>query len=291
MEVESPQGLTRRTLVKRGVVIGGALWTIPAIEMMGTRTAAAASASGGGGTPPPTPGTITGYVYDATKSPGSNAVAGATVSVGAITTTTGADGSYTLSGVPAGTDLVAVAATGFITTSANVTVPSGGSASHDFYLTPLGKLSFVLTWGATPSDLDLHASGPDGSGGRFHVYYGDKNPVPFVSQDVDDTTSYGPETDTISVYSAAGGHYVAGTYDIWVHDYSGPSFVNSDAQVVLTDPAGNSHTWQVADAAGYPDDAGNNIWKVATFDLAADGTVSNIVAWQSFTSGSSGTVL
>ncbi len=69
--------------------------------------------------------------------------------------------------------------------------------------------SIVLTWGATPTDLDSHMTGPDfdnapdTDASRFHVYYpinnqGSLTVEPFVSLDVDDTSSYGPETITIA---------------------------------------------------------------------------------------------
>lgn len=67
--------------------------------------------------------------------------------------------------------------------------------------------SVVLTWGASPTDLDSHMTGPDydnapdNDSSRFHVYWVDRGSLtadPFVNLDVDDTSSYGPETITIA---------------------------------------------------------------------------------------------
>lgn len=63
----------------------------------------------------------------------------------------------------------------------------------------------VLTWGERPSDLDSHLVGPapEREGGSFHVYYPwdnksyERDGETLVRLDVDDTTSYGPETVTI----------------------------------------------------------------------------------------------
>lgn len=45
VETESSRGLSRRTLVKTGLVAGGALWATPVVQVLGTRIAAAASGS------------------------------------------------------------------------------------------------------------------------------------------------------------------------------------------------------------------------------------------------------
>lgn len=62
----------------------------------------------------------------------------------------------------------------------------------------------VLTWGETPRDLDSHLVGASDveSTGYFHVYFADKIAYDAeenveASLDVDDVTSYGPETVTV----------------------------------------------------------------------------------------------
>lgn len=78
----------------------------------------------------------------------------------------------------------------------------------------------VLTWGETPRDLDSHLVGPSATNslGYFHVYFGDKDYSEgnsFVaSLDIDDVTSYGPET--VTIINAADDK----TYYYSVHDFT-----------------------------------------------------------------------
>ena len=76
----------------------------------------------------------------------------------------------------------------------------------------------MLTWGATPDDLDSHLVCDMYSGERYHIFFNDRT---FYSEDeriadldLDDVDCYGPETTTI--YQAAPGEYL-----FWVHNYSG----------------------------------------------------------------------
>jgi uncharacterized protein YfaP (DUF2135 family) len=88
-------------------------------------------------------------------------------------------------------------------------------------ITETPRIKIVLTWGSTPNDLDSHLTGPDGNGGRFHVYYANRdyfqdatsgNGVS-VDLDYDDTSSYGPESTTIR-------NPAPGDYYFYVYDYS-----------------------------------------------------------------------
>ncbi|HEY9060313.1 MAG TPA: S8 family serine peptidase [Pseudobacteroides sp.] len=84
---------------------------------------------------------------------------------------------------------------------------------------PDGQTRIILTWGPIPSDLDSHLTGPTSSS-RFHVYYSQKNytynGVKCADLDLDDTSSYGPETTTIY-------QQTDGIYRFSVHDYSNKS--------------------------------------------------------------------
>ncbi len=120
-----------------------------------------------------------------------------------------------VSSISAGTEVIVVAENPSLTTANDFTIN----------IEPV-KYWMVLTWGANPADLDSHLTGPTGSGSRFHTFYGS----PFYSDttvtanlDVDDVTSYGPETST--VYSSS----IAGTYRYSVHDYTNRDSVNSSA--------------------------------------------------------------
>lgn len=145
-----------------------------------------------------------------------------------------------------------------------------------------GEVRIVLTWGETPDDLDTHLTGPisDNSSDRFHVYFSDKNPVQEVELDVDDITSYGPETTTIrEVYN--------GTYRYSVHNYSNQSetgaqgIKESPAQVEVYDSSGqiatftppaatetSGDTWRVFEMN--VDDEGISLDELATYDNITD---------------------
>jgi hypothetical protein len=165
---------------------------------------------------------------------------GINVTSGAITATTltSNDGSYGFNDVPAGQYTGQVSGAGY--TSSFFTVLSIGgtlTGNQNVAVTPVlsaGETRIVLTWGATPSDLDSHLTGPLPDGSRFHMYYpysGNYSPWPeFVTLDLDDVTSYGPETTTILQQNE-------GVYRFSVHDYSNggstssTALTNSGAQV------------------------------------------------------------
>jgi hypothetical protein len=130
-------------------------------------------------------------------------------------------GHYIVSGVPAGYYTVEAAMDNYVTGYANIIVLSDNPKNdYDFTITPVlseDEIRIVLTWGAEPSDIDSHLIGRTPSGDSFNVYYDDKvyhyNDAEMANLDVDDTTSYGPETITIL-------EDIFGTYTYAVHDYS-----------------------------------------------------------------------
>lgn len=70
---------------------------------------------------------------------------------------------------------------------------------YEYYTPPTlspGEYAIVLSWGEEPSDLDSHLFTTTNYGVE-HVWYADKNDNLSSYLDVDDTTSYGPETVTI----------------------------------------------------------------------------------------------
>ena len=103
------------------------------------------------------------------------------------------------------------------------------------YLTPELKadgLKAVLTWGVNPSDLDSHIRGWLDGSEVFHVYYSNKDytvgGTVHVNLDVDDTSSYGPETTSI-YYRDAGFKYYYYIFCFNSHTYGIPA----DAQVAI----------------------------------------------------------
>lgn len=82
----------------------------------------------------------------------------------------------------------------------------------------------VLTWGSTPEDLDIHLMTENGD----HIYFGNKGSLtsyPYICLDIDDVSSYGPETITIGEMQSS---------SVYVHNYSGyPDIKNSDGIVKI----------------------------------------------------------
>jgi uncharacterized protein YfaP (DUF2135 family) len=215
-------------------------------------------------------GTVSGTVINAFTGQG---VPSATVNLRAgINTTTGtiiasatsaADGTYSITNLAAGNYTAEVSVTGFTTVSATVVCVGGvTTANQNITITPLlsaGETRIVLTWGATPSDLDSHLTGPNGLGGRFHIYYSNKtyvlNSTTMAGLDVDDTTSFGPETTTIYVQSD-------GTYRFSVHDYTNRTATDSTA---LSASAAKVEVYQGASLVAefnVPPNTGGTLWTV-----------------------------
>jgi len=178
-------------------------------------------------------GGISGTIRNATTG---NGMPGASVSVfdninatAVQTQTSDASGNFTFANLPAGTYRVSAAANGFTPSQrTGVAVGNGGvTANQDLVLSASGTntVTIVLTWGASPSDLDSHLTGPNADISRFHVYYaarGSKTTAPFANLDVDDVSSFGPETITITQMNI-------GTYRYLVHDFSNRNSTTSTA--------------------------------------------------------------
>lgn len=122
------------------------------------------------------------------------------------------------------------------------------------------EVRIILTWGDSPSDLDSHLFTPyDSSSGdsTYHIWYGNQIDANNNTLDVDDTTSYGPETMTIN-------HLDNGLYKYYVADYSNCSGGNhtsvdmsySSAMVSVYDKSGLVQTFYV------PNNCQGVIWEV-----------------------------
>ena len=84
-----------------------------------------------------------------------------------------ANGAYSFTGLAAGT--YRVAAPGFqLAEQVGIAVGNNGvTGGQDIVLSPSGTndIRIVLTWGASPNDLDSHLTGPNANASRFHIYY------------------------------------------------------------------------------------------------------------------------
>lgn len=160
-------------------------------------------------------------------------------------TTTNSSGKYSVS-LPVGTYTMAVSKTGYTTSYTNIQCKKTTSSTKNYIeasiTTTLSSSQYriVLSWGYSPFDLDSHLSGPSSStsSSRFHVYWSNKNGYKNGSRianlDVDDRSSYGPETITLDLRSGT-----SGTYRYFVYDYSNrtsstsKALANSGARVAV----------------------------------------------------------
>lgn len=128
-------------------------------------------------------------------------------------------------------------------------------------------LRVVLTWGENPSDLDSHITGvTENNSNLFHVYFGNKKYLEdgreVVSLDVDDVTSYGPETVTVIKVD----NDIDYRYSVLDFSHQTPDdtlLANSGATVNVYQGSQLVYTYSVPSGVGY-------IWNV--FDIV-DGAI------------------
>lgn len=126
----------------------------------------------------------------------------------------------------------------------------------------LDGMRIVLTWGATPADLDSHLAYTGN-----HVYYRNKRGDD-ANLDVDDTTSFGPETVTLER------KHFGTSYVYAVHDYTdrldpdSDALANSGAKVFVYVGESLVRTYYV------PRHKAGNLWTV--FRLTGDGDFEDI---------------
>ena len=164
------------------------------------------------------------------------------------TTTTNAYGDYSFTNIAAGTYTVFANRIGYAADVFYIFIVGGTTRTgQNGDMSPNvaeGEIRIILTWGENPHDLDSHLTGPSYSGeGRFHLYYPyaetyDGSPESgHISLDLDDVSSYGPETTTI--YAR-----FRGTYRFSVHDYTNRgsstsvTMSNSSAKVRVVSESG-----------------------------------------------------
>jgi hypothetical protein len=176
-------------------------------------------------------GTVEGFVIDVTTGFG---IEGVSVSVldASGSATTESDGGFSIS-VPIGSQTLVFTKTGYVFPNQEVSVTEGqtttvpGSSIIGNPELESGEYRIVLTWNLNPADLDSHLLTPSAE----HIYY--LNPLGTnANLDVDDVTSYGPETITIT-------NEEVGTYKYYVHRYSGTgTLAGSGALVRVFDTSG-----------------------------------------------------
>ena len=237
----------------------------------------------------PLPGVVSGIVRSlVTGAP----IPGATVTLNGFASTTDAGGAFNIGGMPPGTYQATASMPGFISQTLPVSILPTQPTTVTFELaTVFANLNFTLVWGAQPTDLDAHLSGPGTvAGTRFHAFFLTPNPVPYAALTLDDQDGFGPERMIVTPNPATQ-QYVPGEYRFWVDNFNaplgGPSYSGSQARVIVNRDAQLLGVFDVANATGDPN---LRLWHVVNIQLDAAGNAV-VVQVQQFTAGDSVTVL
>ena len=177
---------------------------------------------------------------------------------------TDSSGNYNIT-LPYGNYTLVASKQDYITDTINIAVTRSTFVKNST-LSPISNddvYTVVLTWGAEPRDLDSHlvASGA-------HVYFSDKTSA-YAWLDIDDVSSYGPETITITDLASLG------EFSYCVHNYT-DRYVTSDAYRLAASGAtvkvykGSTHlrTYNV------PIFGDGTVWNV--FSMRADGQITDL---------------
>lgn len=109
--------------------------------------------------PTMTMGSNSGSVSGTVKSTSGAAIAGASVGFGGGSTTTSSTGAYSLTGVPAGTIQLVASASGFQSSTQNVTITGGTNSTANFTLTPATTGAGTVTGKITNASSGAALSG------------------------------------------------------------------------------------------------------------------------------------
>jgi hypothetical protein len=216
------------------------------------------------------PGSVSGTIRSALTGNGVSGLtidlrSGINITSGTIiqTVQTQTDGTYSFTGLQAGNYTGSISGTGYNATSFTI-ISVGGvtTGNQDATITPVltsGETRIVLTWGETPTDLDSHLTGPLSDGSRFHMWFsytGNSSPWPdYVKLDLDDVTSFGPETTTVY-------QQLEGTYRFSVYNYSDGGSSNS---MILSDSGAQVKVYRGSDLVAtfnVPVGTGGTLWTV-----------------------------
>jgi hypothetical protein len=216
-------------------------------------------------------GSITGLV---TRAADATPIEGALITVlqaGNVIAMASTDvsGNYSFPELPAGTFTLRASRSGFLNSiQEDIVVVLGENTIVNFSLARLlafGELQIVLIWGETPTDLDSHLWLPLEM--PYHIAFfeqGNKDDCPFAELDVDDVTSFGPETVTISQRVASG------IYRYAIHYFSlTPAMTQSGARVQVFDASGLVVTYDI------PTEGEGVWWNVFEMD-SATGAITEI---------------
>ena len=234
------------------------------------------------------PGTAAGNIVDARTG---RAVSGVTVYIRAglnnttgeilATVITNSNGSYSVEGLLPGNYTAQIVderelddetyrfgtLTIMIKVMAHVTITNQNATVSNSAGLDIDGMRVVLTWGSWPSDLDSHMQINLTSGASKHIYYSSKTGLN-AALDVDDTSSYGPETITVSSIQD-------GTYRYYIYNFSGGNICGSGATVNIYFGASTSPAYTLY----VPTTGSGRTWNVFTYDsVAGELTITNTIS-------------
>lgn len=205
-------------------------------------------------------------------------VSGATVTIARQTATTNAQGVASFTGLPSGPVNISTVASTFVVTNQAALLTCAAPNNVSVSLSPssgvgalrAGSFRVITTWGENPRDIDSHLTGPDATTGRWHVYYSSKTAGDVCGLDVDDTSSFGPETVTCPRTDVTS--LRPGIYRYSLHHYAGTGTIGSSSATVRLELAGGQVYNYTPPAGNYV--GSKDVWTVFELTVNTDGTVS-----------------
>lgn len=187
-----------------------------------------------------------------------------------LKTVTDSNGKYQIRGLPAGNYTVQLvdAAEEYVMSYFEIKILGNRTITNqDGIVAPEMDDSYlrsVLTWGLNPEDLDSHMACEFSNGENAHVYYSNKkgycNEVLVCQLDVDDISSYGPETITLKGVKP-------GVFDYYIYHYSGSGLLSSSSASVCLYLQGTEgmkkYTFHVPEGSG-------RYWSVYRYNSATE---------------------
>ena len=135
-----------------------------------------------------------------------------------------------------------------------------------------GEMRIVLSWGATPRDLDSYLLAYPTGQSSYRIHFRFKARLPEAKLDVDATNGKGPETITLTGLSA--GRYVYRVYDYTNKNSATPALLNpeiktSNAVVTFYQPGKDPVSFQP------PGNVPNDLtWNVFSFEIDSAGKIT-----------------
>lgn len=156
--------------------------------------------------------------------------------------------------IPTGYYTLVLVKDGFVTSS-NISISLAADKHQELTITPVVSATeavITLTWGANPRDLDSFLY----KDGEYQIYYGNKTVdlgEETANLDVDDTSSFGPETITLDNIDSSG------LYTYKVHHYSGSESIATSDAVVTVNFGDTTYTFRPPNQSG-------RLWTVFTVE-------------------------